>query len=153
MKNLFLQIESTNDDNVVSANDIEIETDNRSNDPGKWKKMTKEDVSFWIKCGPEQCQNQSGSFNASRRLYNQGTKSRFCTENMFYGKKPNGERYRREWLIYSPTTGRVYCFACKLFSSEENSNKLFNDGFNDWKNSALLQQHENGPLHRDCMLT
>lgn len=48
-------------------------------------------------------------------------------------------------------TGCVYCFVCKLFLPPEKSNKLAREGFDDWKNSNLLQQHENNSSHRDCM--
>ena len=37
----------------------------------------------------------------------------------------------RDWLVYSPSTGNVYCYVCKLF---RNGSECFSlNGFNDWK--------------------
>ncbi len=49
----------------------------------------------------------------------------------------------REGLIYSPSAGMVYCFACKLLSSQRNA---FMSGFSDW-------DHEKSENHRHSMLT
>ncbi|KAL7870428.1 hypothetical protein SRHO_G00079250 [Serrasalmus rhombeus] len=55
----------------------------------------------------------------------------------------------RQWLLYSPSTGCVYCFACKLFSSKHNT---FVHGFSDWKHSERIGEHEGSVEHRACML-
>ena len=70
---------------------------------------------------------------------------------MFYPKRANGEKYCREWLVYSPATGRVYCFVCKLFSNS--STPLSSDGFCDWRNTYLVQSHENSVDHRTASVT
>lgn len=65
---------------------------------------------------------------------------------MFYPKRANGEKYCREWLVYSPETGRVYCFVCKLFSNS--STPLSSDGFSDWRNTYLVKSYENSEDRR-----
>uniref|UniRef100_A0A096MAY1 HAT C-terminal dimerisation domain-containing protein n=1 Tax=Poecilia formosa TaxID=48698 RepID=A0A096MAY1_POEFO len=52
----------------------------------------------------------------------------------------------RPWLLYSPSTGAAFCFACRIFSNA-NTQSNFETGFSDWK------QHENSEHHRKAMLT
>jgi len=54
------------------------------------------------------------------------------------------------WYIL-PSTGCVFCFVCKLFSSS--SGALVTHGFSDWKNTNLIQSHENSMEHRNSLLT
>ena len=42
-----------------------------------------------------------------------------------------GERIHCSWLCFSPSTGRLYCFFCKLFGPKDNP--FFSDDFCDWK--------------------
>ena len=46
----------------------------------------------------------------------------------------------RDWLVYSPSTGNVYCYVCKLFGTVSDSFSL--NGFNDWKNAHRITTHE-----------
>uniref|UniRef100_G3TY18 TTF-type domain-containing protein n=1 Tax=Loxodonta africana TaxID=9785 RepID=G3TY18_LOXAF len=78
---------------------------------------------------------------------------RFCSQNIFLGCKANGENYKREWLLYSPSVGSVYCFVCKLFSPKSFNSRFATDGFSDWSNSNMIHKHENSSIHRDCMLS
>ena len=49
----------------------------------------------------------------------------------------NGDQIKRIWLMYSPTSGNVYCFPCVLFRDACKGNQTqFCDGFSDWKNAA-----------------
>ena len=94
------------------------------------------------------CQN-IGDFSASQRKY--GDINRSLTKEHFFRKKLNGETLSRRWLVYSPSTGTVFCYCCKLFSIRDNQ---FVTGFNDWKNCAnRLHEHENGMDHRTAVLS
>ncbi|CAG9793249.1 unnamed protein product [Diatraea saccharalis] len=85
-------------------NETEINTaPNQENDPGLWLEFSNVDLEYWLSCGPNDCQNHNSSFEKSRRTY--GSTSRYCHEKVFIGRKPNGENYKREWLLYSPSTG------------------------------------------------
>ncbi|KAH1177145.1 hypothetical protein KIL84_010847 [Mauremys mutica] len=57
------------------------------------------------------------------------------------------------WLLYSPSTGSVYCLVCKLFAYKPSTSRFAADGFRDWRNTVLIEQHENSTTHRDSMLT
>ncbi|XP_075232475.1 zinc finger MYM-type protein 5-like [Lycorma delicatula] len=114
-------------------------------DVGLWTNLSQNDISHWVENGPSQVQYHCGPFLNSKREYN--NQSRFCTKAIFYSTKANGEKYTLEWLVYSPLKGR---FFCKLFPNIESSaTVLTSEGFNDWKNSAIIQTHEN---HRNAML-
>ena len=90
-----------------------------------------------------------GDFSASKRKY--GDINRSLTKEHFFRKKLNGETLSRKWLVYSPSTGSVFCYCCKLFSIKDNQ---FVTGFNDWKNCAnRLHEHENCMDHRTAVLS
>ena len=54
-------------------------------------------------------------------------------------------------MIYSPSQGKVYCFACRLFSNVDTA--FTQSGFNDWKHASdLISSHECSTEHRNCTL-
>uniref|UniRef100_H3A5Q3 TTF-type domain-containing protein n=1 Tax=Latimeria chalumnae TaxID=7897 RepID=H3A5Q3_LATCH len=123
-------------------------------DPGMWSPVTEELRSYWVTKGTDECQHADGDFSASERKYEHEQHPRRCTRSMFqrvYTK--SGEVSERKWLIYSPTTGSVYCFACKLFSNDQ-KNHFGNAGFQDWKHAdRALSMHENSECHRRAMVS
>lgn len=139
-----------NDDNSAT-HDLTVNHNNRIGDPGKWTIFEEDDVRYWVDQGPHVCQNHSGPFKNSRRTFQDGKQIRFCSPTVFQGTKANGEKYKREWLLYSPSNGSVYCFVCKLFPPKILSRLV--TGFSDWRNNGVIDQHENSPNHREAMLT
>jgi hypothetical protein len=76
------------------------------------------------KKGPSACQNKRCSFIKSARVYAAGdknTETRHLTQAMFKRQLANGEAADSEWLIYSPSHRKVYCFVCKLFSHTDSA--------------------------------
>lgn len=68
--------------------------------------------------------------------------------SLFERTMRNGER---KWLIYSPSTGNVYCLPCKLLGIPETSH-FSGKGFSEWKNSqSRVQNHENSVTHKVCI--
>jgi len=84
-------------------------------------------------------------FPASVRLI--GAKMR--TANLFFCRLHNSESVAQDQLFYSPSTGNVYRFACKLLSTKTHA---FSKGFSDWKHPECLYEHEKILQHRNCML-
>lgn len=74
------------------------------------------------------------------------TKSRFCSRNLFERTLQNGEKVPRTWLCCSLSTGRVYCFACKLLNGVGN---LATIGYGDWK---AFWAHFRGAREIPCAL-
>ena len=97
--------------------------------------------------------HQNGPFDKSYRRFNSDKPVRYCSQKLFVGTKANGEKYKREWLLYSPSIGSVYCFVCKLFAPKNFSNFVMKEGFSDWRNTIVIDNHEKSTTHRDSMLT
>ena len=89
---------------------------NIEKDPGLWLDFSADDMAYWTACGLSECQHHNGPFDKSYRYFGSDKPARFCSQKLFVGEKANGEKYKREWLLYLPSTGSVYCFVCKLFA-------------------------------------
>ena len=89
----------------VIKNDSEVEIqqtkgeNNRSSDPAFWKSISESDIQFWLKRGPSECQNHEGPFDQSLRVFPNQTRK--CTSSVFTKTLPNGERVKREHILYS----------------------------------------------------
>ena len=142
-------IENGADNNEVKIERIDGEN-NRMCDPAMWKTFSEEDIQFWLKRGPSECQNHEGPFENSLRI--EKDRTRRCTPAVFMKSLPNGERVKREHILYSLLTDAVFCFVCKLFGDNQDSS-LTNKGFSDWKNLVRIDQHENSKAHKTCLLT
>lgn len=63
----------------------------------------------------------------------------------------NGEKVKRQWMMYSKSKDAVFCFPCILFGNKCKSSSTFSDkslGFNDWKQlNPHIKQHENSEKH------
>lgn len=76
--------------------------------------------------------------------------SRHLSEANFYLQKANGIKEKRQWLIFSETTIKVYCYTCKLFSKK--STQLSRNGCCDWKNiTKKISEHEQSMDHKRAM--
>lgn len=89
-------------------------------DPSTWSNLTSKSIDYLIR-------------NLPKHFV-------IINEHMFFTKLPHGELKKREWLMYSNTTGCLYCVPCKLFHPRSDSS--FCKGFNDWKNCIRLKEHE-----------
>lgn len=169
------QVNETNDkinqkDSVVPEDNVE--TESRSIDPCTESKSS---TSTRAKNDPEPCPGDPALWPATiteeireqfifkkpdqvygdisvSRLKDGPKKHRKFQMSNFYRKMSNGEMVKRDWLVYSGTTGRVYCYVCKLFSTSVSKTVFTSDGLQDWKNiQKRLSEHENSKDHRTCM--
>ena len=113
-------------------------------DPALWPDTITEQIrEYFVFNKPQQ---QYGNVLTSGVFY--AKKMRTFQLSHFYRKLSNGERIKREWLVYS--TGRVYCDVCKLFCNIATA--LSAAGFNDWKNiRCCLSEHEISHDHINAM--
>ena len=124
-------------------------------DPARWGKIDDRVQSYWAKKGPESCQNKEADIKASERVY-AGEHKRYFSKSFFQRELQNGESVSREWLLYSPSIGSVFCFVCRLYGEGEGGNvncPFKTTGFSDWKRASdKLPKHENTNCHRKAML-
>ena len=79
--------------------------------------------------------------------------TRKFVKNLLYRNCISGEKHCRKWLLYSPSTGNVYCFVCLPFGTGSRT-PFSGSSFSDWKHaSERIPEHERGILHRNAMLT
>nr|XP_045587469.1 uncharacterized protein LOC123749426 [Procambarus clarkii] len=76
-------------------------------------------------------------------------RERCLSNNVFKRELRNSEYVKREWLLYSPSQGRLYGFVCRLLSKKESPFATM--GFSDWKSSNVIVEHKIGEEHRKCM--
>lgn len=127
--------------------------DGFENDIGLWpSRLSAAAVEHWAKTGCSAINNMDGPFDESIQVERIAisepklTKSRFCSRNLFERTLQNGEKVPRTWLCCSLSTGRVYCFACKLLNGVGN---LATIGYGDWK---AFWAHFRGAREIPCAL-
>lgn len=116
-----------------------------TDDPALWK-INNNLVDRILK-NPFQQDLRKLNLENSKRYYDNENRYRYATEKMFFAKLINGENVRREWLLYSVSTNKIYCIQCTLFGSKTGS--IFVKGFNDWKHPERIGEHEKSKEHRE----
>lgn len=97
------------------------------------------------------------NFEKSKRIYKNVVRGkskvhfRYCSKNVFFTKLINGEQILRNYLLYSESTGSVYCVPCLLFGAKS---VFSTTGFSDWKRTdKRISSHENSLTHKNNILT
>lgn len=136
-------------DKLQNPQQQEVGPEILQSDPAKWPDIITDNFrGECIERGPLYFQNRAESFPSSERQYK--TQKRYMSPHLFARKAVNGEAYERHWLMYSKSKGCVYCFMCKLFSS--NPSSFTTHGFSDWKRGEeKVCAHENSVEHRNCV--
>ena len=112
-------------------------------DPALWPSvLTDEHRKLFVEKGPYRLENYEYPTDENGRQFVERHYDRYLA---------NGEIINRVWLVYSPSTDRVFCFCCKLFRSNEKI-ALVTEGLCDWKNiGSRLNEHEVSKKHLECM--
>ncbi|XP_060864355.1 zinc finger MYM-type protein 1-like [Metopolophium dirhodum] len=132
----------------VKSNLTDLSNLKFSNDPAHWE-INADLISYFSENIP--IQNVDADLTVSARQF--GKKMRYFRKEYFSRALGNGECVNRDWLIYSPSTGSVYCYVCKIFRHLQSSDKLtlvhqFESGFDDWKNiNVRMETHEQSNDH------
>lgn len=121
-------------------------------DPATWQRMNIYNEHFicaLVAHGPVHDTEADFSHSAS----NDG---RHFSAAWFFKCMPNGEKVKRDWLLYSRSKGAVFCFPCLLFSKNSmNSPKIANidSGFSNWrKMNPQIPDHENSVEHKNAFI-
>jgi hypothetical protein len=110
--------DTTSSTNEQRKEEAEEQNVHYGNDVGLWEDdMSKERRDWWIERGSKDCQHKDSDFKESAGSSKSETFVRHCSKAYFTRVHSlTGEKIERTWLCYSPTTGCLYCFACKLVS-------------------------------------
>jgi hypothetical protein len=140
-----LELDAVTDATADNKSDV-YKVDEYPTDTALWPTAVDSMREYWVKKGSELCQNKNSSFEASK-VTDGDRQARYCSKTFFtIVHELTSTEFNRSWLCYSPSTGKVYCFHCKLFSTQKNA--FCGDGFNDWKNgSATICAHEKSTAH------
>lgn len=102
--------------------------------------------------GIASCQHTENDFSASEDIFPGDMFKRRCSKSLFFRVQMNGEKALRDWLCYSPRTGKLFCANCKLFAKPEETSLFATSGYSKWKHAARnLSRHEVSVLHRNSL--
>lgn len=119
-------------------------------DPALWLlKLNENQREKYINAGYSIFQNKNSTFKSSKREYLK--QNRYFSPKYFQRELKNGERCNRKWLKwFSESTGKVFCYVCKLFS-KDHDNVFVKNGFSNWKKAdETIFNHENSKEHNRC---
>lgn len=99
---------------------------------------------------------ENNDFSKSKRLSTKRMRGaqrsyyRYFSLKFIKTKLINNEPFNRTFLVYSNSTGNVYCAPCRLFGSKS---VFATVGFSNWKKGEeKISQHENSISHKSCVL-
>jgi hypothetical protein len=139
-------------ESVKPKDPVEDQCDFELEDPASWNIKNESQVNKIISSEFDQNLLQADFSKSEHHGDGKSKVKRKLSVNLFFVTLPNGEKIKRDWLIYSQSTGQVFCKFCLMFQPEDKSTS-FSKGFNDWKNSfALAEKHEKSDDHRANVL-
>ena len=135
---------------TIACEEENTGTDSYPNDIGLWPNEINDTFrDYWLTRGNKECRNNDSDFKTSAKT--ERDRRRHCTASLFTPKHSlTGEILDlSSWLCYSESTGKVYCFPCRLLSTTES---YFNRGFDDWKHGhEKVEAHSKSPQHRKAI--
>lgn len=135
-----------NENDALNTTDVGIEI--IYEDPKKWPANFRSDT---VRCklverGPQTIDLDSYKFPCA-------DDGRHFSQKWVYKILPNGEKVKRQWLLYSQSKDALFCFPCLLFSKDDKKDKSafsnIDEGFNDWRHlNPFIVNHERSIPHR-----
>lgn len=143
-------------DEVDSGAPVANQNENYLDDVGLWKEsFTGDEIEYWIKKGSKDLQHCDEKLFFKSSFCQERTDVatvRRCSKNLFSRILQNKEFVQRSWLCFPPSTGKVYCYICKLMSDPSQS-KFAGNGYCNWKKAAeSVSQHEVSKNHLDSIV-
>ena len=142
---------SDNEGDIASTPSVSNSACIRSPDVSTWAiPVSNADRTDIVEKGSDFFRNSSGTFHESIRLDSQCKGQKRClTKDWFFINLADGQKVPRKWMVYSPNTGKVFCFCCRLFATDITKTcSAFVYGFDKWwKLSPKVVNHENSTDH------
>jgi hypothetical protein len=139
------------DDEQIYPSDLGTPTIPISNDPALWKSISDTDRTNIILMGP--------SLNPSN--FPRDHKERKFPTCIFIEEQRNGEKVRRDWLVWSKAVASLFCFPCSLFGSPNSTRSGVQSSLLSW-NGGLhgnwrklldrIKSHQQSKIHRSYYL-
>lgn len=146
-----VSLESSDNENIemtiYEANNELSDSREDFKDPGCWEKLTDSFRTLIVEKGPDHI-----DANYYFPLNDEG---RHFDKKWLFRNIKNGEKVRRQWLIYSCSKDAIYCFPCLLFGSKNKirGSPFLAGGFSDWKHlNPRTSEHENSTFHANCVI-
>ena len=124
-----------------------------SNDPSSWKNLTEQDKEDIVKIGPPK----------NPKSFPRDSSGRNFPQNIFSQEMTNGEKVKRDWLVWSISRQSLFCFPCCLFqevSQKEVTSKTSkltkpDAGHKDnWRKLyGKVEAHQRSSSHVLCYIT
>ncbi|XP_065652842.1 zinc finger MYM-type protein 1-like [Hydra vulgaris] len=146
--NEIQEVESV--ESTMHNNELDSDTILRE-DPALWPLQLKENERMkYLNKGCAFFQNKDSNFESSKRMFK--NQYRYYSVQYFQKVMNNGEKCDRKWLMFPESTGCVFCYVCKLFSTDFD-NVFVKSGFYNWKKAKqTIFGHENSKEHIQCMI-
>ncbi|XP_065645755.1 zinc finger MYM-type protein 1-like [Hydra vulgaris] len=130
---------------TIHNNELDSDTILRE-DPALWPlPLKKNERMKYLNKGYAFFQNKDSNFESSKRMFK--NQYRYYSVKYFEKVTNNGEKCDRKWFMSSESTGCVFCYVCKFFSTDYD-NVFVKSGFYNWKKAKqTIFGHENSKEH------
>jgi len=126
-------------DHCIENNQIDINCNINFDDPGTWPPITSSIRTLLVEKGPQHYEPKNVPID---------DKGQHFSKKWFHRNLSNGERVRRQWLMYSELKNSVFCFPCLLFSNDNRTCPFLNNGFDDWQHlNPYIPDHKKSKSH------
>ncbi|XP_039312393.1 zinc finger MYM-type protein 5-like [Solenopsis invicta] len=135
--------------NINQSNNLAVNSNVIVKDPALWV-INDATRKYVLQHGINQDHVHDKNFDFSRSKRLCGKQYRYLNESLFKTQLVNGQIVKRAYLMYSESSGSVFCVPCQLFGG---TTKIAKEGFDDWKHgNDALKNYENSFEHKSCVL-